>query len=180
MKYVITAGPALALGIAALVGMSLVGVLEPAFAQTAAAPVTGAVVIPWGDWLAPALASIRDASVAGLVALISWAVAKFIPQAQGFLEAARVEQLIGRAVDFGIASAGGAVHGKAATIPVANAVLEQALNYAIQAAPALAEKLADTLRPKIIARIAAAGLVPAAAAVTPTPATASFVATPAA
>jgi hypothetical protein len=44
-------------------------------------------------------------------------------------------------------------------------VLERALEVAVQSAPKLAKEIDDTIRPKIIARMAAAGIVPAQAAV---------------
>jgi hypothetical protein len=129
----------------------------------------GVVVVPWGDWLSAVLVDVRNfiLSAAGIV--LSFVLTKFWPAGKAFIEAARVEQLLGRAVDFGIAAVAGATKGKTATIPIANEVLERALEYAVDAAPSLATKLAETLRPKLIARIGAAGIVPANAEVGPVP-----------
>ncbi|MDB5596304.1 MAG: hypothetical protein JWM36_3265 [Hyphomicrobiales bacterium] len=170
-RFIIRAGLVLALFVVAFVGLSLVGLLEPAFAQAVATVTTpGAatatnVLVPAGDWITWSLNNVRDVLTTTLVGVSTWAVARFTPSLVGVFQAARVEQLIGRAVDFAIASIEGATHGQVVTIPVANAVLQKALEMAVQSAPKLAKSIEDTIRPKIIARMAAAGIVPATASV---------------
>lgn len=132
----------------AIACLALIAAPFPAFAQD------GAVSVPWGDWLAGGLVYLRDAVIAGVVALIAWAARKLPTQVGEIILAARVEQLLARAADYGIAAVGGAVKGKSFDVRVTNQVIEAAADYAIANAPALVEKLGDTLRPKILARIA--------------------------
>jgi hypothetical protein len=164
---IIVLGMLFGLPFLALMALVLIGLVEPAFAQAVATVTTpGAatstnVLVPAGDWITWTLNNVRDLLTTTLVGVSTWAVARFTPSLVGVFQAARVEQLIGRAVDFAIASVEGATHGQVVTIPVANAVLQKALEMAVQSAPALAKKIEDTIRPKIIARMAAAGIVPA-------------------
>lgn len=144
---------------------ALVGVIAPAFADTVTGSASGSVSIPWGDFLAAGLEWARGILVAVLLGVTSIGLHKFLPNAAGAVNMVQVEQLIGRAVDYGITATEGATKGRVVAIPIANAVLEAAADYAIAAAPTLAGKVGDMLRPKIIARLGEAGLVPADASV---------------
>lgn len=123
-------------------------IIAPAHAQD------GAVVVPWGDWLAGALSYLRDAVIAAVVALVAWGARRLPTQVGEIILAARVEQLLTRAADYGVASVAGAVKGKTFDVRITNQVIEAAAEYAIANAPALVAKMGDTLRPKILARIA--------------------------
>lgn len=149
--------------VSVLVVLGLALALQPAQAADAAAAGGGAVAIPWGDWLAAALAWGRDLLVYGVIALVGLAMRRLPASIVTFLEAAQVEQLLTRAVDYAIAAVAGAQHGKSAELSIANTVLEQALTYACAHGPDLAAKYADTLHAKVLARMAAAGVVPAEA-----------------
>lgn len=120
----------------------------PAYAADAVA-----VSIPIGDWISSALVDL--ASV--LVAMASWAVAKWAPP---LVRTYLTEQLLQRAVDYAIAAVKGAAKGKVLTLPVANAVLAEAAQYAVEHAPPTAKWIGDTLKPKLIARLGAAGVLP--------------------
>lgn len=144
MKVIYTFASALALFIIA----GALALASPAFAQD------GAVSVPWGDWVAASLVYVRDLVIAGVVALIGLLAKNLSPGIRDMILAARVEQLLTRAADYGIAAVGGAVKGKTLDIATTNAVLEQAAEYAIANAPSLAAKLGDTLRPKLLARLA--------------------------
>lgn len=114
---------------------------------------TGTVTVPYGDWLAALLAYSRDAIIAFVVAGLGYA-SRNLPGAIGaMIETFRVEQLLKRAVDYGIAAAAGAAKGQTLTIPVANEVIRQAVQYATDNAPSLASRLGETLQPKVIARL---------------------------
>ncbi|MDP2358030.1 MAG: hypothetical protein Q8M31_18465 [Beijerinckiaceae bacterium] len=132
----------------ALAALTLIAAPWPAFAQD------GVVTVPWGDWIAGALVHLRDAVIAGVVALVAWAARRLPTQIGEIVLAARVEQLLTRAADYGIAAVGGAMKGKTLDVRTTNHVIEAAAEYAIANAPALVEKLGDTLRPKLLARLA--------------------------
>jgi len=126
-----------------------------AAAMLIAAPALAAdVSVPWGDWLAGALAYVRDAVIAVVVALIGLLAKQLSPAIRDVLLAAKIEQLLTRAADYGIAAVAGAVKGKTMDVKIANEVIAEAMNYAIANAPDLAGRLGDTLRPKIVARLA--------------------------
>lgn len=69
------------------------------------------------------------------------------------LRAMLTEQLLKRAVDYAVATVAGAAAGKTVTIPVANEMIRVAAQYAADNSPRLTKALADTLGPKIIARL---------------------------
>jgi hypothetical protein len=81
-------------------------VLGPAlaFADTAATP---APSIPCGDWIAATLASLRDIIVA--IAIAAAAVARWAPEA---IRQYLTDQVLGRAIDYGIAAVEGATRGQ--------------------------------------------------------------------
>ena len=136
----------------ALMGAILLALVSPAFAAD--------VVVPWGDWLSALLASGREVVVGLVLAVIAWLVRKLPAQAGEIITAMRLEQLLTRAVDYGIAAVDGAAKGKVLTVPITNSVIAEAVNYAVRSAPTLADKFGDTLRAKILARLSAQGLVP--------------------
>lgn len=136
------------LAVAALVAIAVVANPIAALAQD------GAVTVPWGDWLGGLLSYLRDAVIAAVVALVAFAARSLPKQIGDIILAARVEQLLTRAADYGIAAVAGAVKGKTLDVNVTNEVLERAAEYAIANAPALADKLGETLRPKLLARLA--------------------------
>lgn len=131
------------------------------FATPAAA--ADAIVIPWGDWTAGALAYLREIIVASVLAAFGYVLRGLPTHVRGVVEALRVEQLLDRGLDFGLAAVEGAVKGKTLEIKTANAVLNAVASYAASNAPALAGKLGETLKPKILARMSAQGLIPAEA-----------------
>ena len=130
-------------------------VLLAAAAMLIAVPALAAdVTVPWGDWLASALVSVRDGVIALVVALIGVLAKQLSPAIRDVLFAAKVEQLLARAADYGIVAVAGAVKGKTMDVKIANEVIAEAINYAIATAPDLAARLGDNLRPKIVARLA--------------------------
>jgi hypothetical protein len=130
-------------------------VLLAAAAMLIAVPALAAdVTVPWGDWLAGALVSVRDAVIALVVALIGVLAKQLSPAIRDVLHTAKVEQLLSRAADYGIVAVAGAVKGKTMDVKIANEVIAEAMNYAVANAPELAARLGNNLRPKIVARLA--------------------------
>ncbi len=121
-----------------------------------AAPAPAAVTVPLGDWIATAL----EWASSVVLAVAGWVVARWVPVwARQYL----TDRLLANAVDYALGAVAGAARGKVLTVPVANRVLAEAMSYAVANAPALANWLGDTLRPKILARLGAAGAIPEAA-----------------
>ena len=113
------------------------------------------VVVPVGDWIVQATSSLSSLAVA----VAMWVAARWLPT---WIRTQLTEQLLGRAVDYALAVVAGAAKGKVLEIPVANAVLREAAAYAVAHAPATAKWIGDTLEPKLIARLSAAGALPEA------------------
>ncbi len=121
----------------------------------------GTVTIPWGDWIADGVQTLASLCLAAL----SWVLARWAPQ---WVRMQLTEQLLSRAVDYGIAVVAGAARGKVLEIPVANEVIREAAAYAVANAPATAKWLGSTLEPKLLARLGAAGHLPENAVRVPT------------
>lgn len=134
----------------ALMALALI---SPAFAQ-AAAP--AAVSIPWGDWLASVLTWGEKLVVLAAGA----AVARWAPT---FVRSILTEQMLSQAVDYAFAAVAGAVRGKMADVKTTNALISVAIGFVEQNAPAIAAKYGASLEANIIARLSAAGAVPAEA-----------------
>lgn len=118
-----------------------------------------AVVIPYGEYLSAAVPYI--ALVLSAVAMWSlrrlpgrWAALANEWLAIG--QTARVDQLLQKAISFGVNSVAGASKDKSLTVEIANPVLREALRYALEHAPELVAKFAGTpeaLGEKIWARL---------------------------
>jgi hypothetical protein len=74
--------------------------------------------------------------------------------------------VIAKAVDYAIATTAGAAHGKTASIPVANELIAAALNWIVANEPKIADWSGANLRPLIVAKLAASGVVPSEASAT--------------
>lgn len=96
-------------------------------AVPATMPVSNTVVVPYGDWISAA----SDYLVVLIMGLIAFAF-RFIPgQLKAFLLTLRAEQLLQRAVTFGINAVAGATKDRAMNVPISNAVLREAVTYAL-------------------------------------------------
>ncbi len=136
------------LALAAGLGLALVA--GSALADTAA-PQTATVAVPWGDWLA----AVAPTLGAVIVGLITWALRQLPAQAAGVLTAMRVDQLLARAVDYGVNTTQGAVRGRTLDVATGNAVLAAALRYAVEQAPTIVAMAGGEalVRDKLIARL---------------------------
>jgi len=146
MKHVLEFKAALALALFAV--FAVIG-LAPAYAETAST-----IVVPWGDWLSSLLASVASLAIA----LLSFVVAKWAP---AYVKVLLTDDLISKAVNYGFGAVEGAVAGKTLSLSTTNLVLAAAEQYAVSSAPAISKWLGANLRPLILAKLSALGVVPA-------------------
>ena len=99
---------------------------SPALAQQIAAD--GQVSIPWGDYLAASASTLVTLAASALAAALAMLPASI----NSMIKTWRVEQLLQNAIAYGINTVAGAAKGQTMSVPVANKVLEQALEYAIE------------------------------------------------
>jgi hypothetical protein len=130
------------------------GLASTAFAGEGAALASSVVVVPWGAWVSSALASLGSIAVA----LLSFIVAKWAP---AYVRVLLTDDLICKAVNYGFGAVEGAVAGKTLTLETTHSVLAAAEQYAVASAPAISKWLGANLRPLILAKLSALGVVPA-------------------
>jgi hypothetical protein len=111
-------------------------------------PLDGFIRIPWGNYVADGLVACSAVVVAGVTALLR-------PVLQSSFLGRTVDQLLERAIQYGINATADAVRGKNLSIAVGNQVLERAAEYALAHAPALVRRMGGMtrLKEKIIARL---------------------------
>jgi hypothetical protein len=142
----------------ALVALAIM--IACAHAADASAPETVAaatsegtkVVWAWGDILSKAAATIASLVVAGLAIAARQLPAQFA----AIFANSRVQTLIDNAVNYGINAVAGAVKGQTLTVDVGNKVLAEALQYAVDNAPAYLLSWAggtDGLAKKILGKL---------------------------
>lgn len=130
------------------------------YAADASAPETVAaatsdstkVVWAWGDILSKGAATIASLVIAG----IALAARQLPAQFAAIFSNSRVQTLVDNAVNYGINAVAGAVKGKTLEVDVGNQVLAQALQYAVDNAPAYLLSWAggaDGLAKKIMAKL---------------------------
>ncbi len=121
--------------------------------HSAVAQVTdGIVSIPYGEWIS----SVAQVVLSLATAIVMWALRAVPVQWAATAKAARVDQLLLKAIEFGIGKVSGASKDQVLKLPVANAVLEKAIEYALKHGPALLKDVGIDnvlLREKIIARL---------------------------
>lgn len=120
--------------------------ISPAFAADTA------VTVPWGDWIASAAS--HSAEILVMIGL--WMLRRLPGQVVAVLQMVRADQLLERAVDYGINAVAGAARGRSLTVDVGSEVAAQALRYAIDNGPGwLVSWMGgeEGVRQKIIARL---------------------------
>jgi hypothetical protein len=132
-------------------------------ASAASAANQGAVTVPLGSLVAQVLSVIEPLVLSLVGATLTWLMAKLGPDAAKALHAAHVDQTIARAIDAGFALVDGAEKGKVLEIPVANEVIRKAAQYLVALALGLFKELGDNLGQMLVARLSAAGALPAGA-----------------
>ncbi|MCW2276401.1 hypothetical protein GJ654_18920 [Rhodoblastus acidophilus] len=118
-----------------------------------AADAVTAVVIPWGDWLKEIIVSVGSLAVA----VLSFVIAKWAP---AYVKVFLTDDLIAKAVNYGLGAVEGAVAGKTLTLETTNEVLAAAEQFAVASAPRVSKWAGDNLRPLILSKLAASGIVP--------------------
>jgi hypothetical protein len=121
------------------------------------------VDVPIGA-LATQLLSLLEPPVLSVVgAMLAWLMAKLGSDLAKSLHAAHVDQAISRAIDAGFGLVEGAEKGKVLEVPMANKVIRKAAQYLVDGAPDLIKELGENLGPMLVARLSAAGALPATA-----------------
>lgn len=121
------------------------------------------VAVPVGNLVAQGLAILQPLVLSLVGATVTWLMAKLGPDVAKALHAAHVDQVISRAIDAGFALVDGAEKGKVLEIQVANKVIRKAAQYLLDEAPDLFKEVGDNLGPMLVARLSAAGALPASA-----------------
>lgn len=113
--------------------------LSPAFAaEVVTAPVTTAVVLPYGEWIVGLANIATSVLVPALSGILIAAVTKVYPWAVLFLTQKRVEQMANAVTEYGLNAVPGAVKEGKLSINVGSQVIAKAVQYAVNAAPAKA------------------------------------------
>lgn len=134
------------LALLVLAAAILLWLAAPAFAADTS------VTIPWGDWIASAAA--HSAEILVMVGL--WMLRRLPGQLVAVLQMVRADQLLERAVDYGINAVAGAARGRSLTVDVGSEVAAQAIRYAIDNGPRwLIDWMGGEvgIRQKVIARL---------------------------
>lgn len=124
---------------------------------------SNAVAVPLGNLVTQALGILEPLAISLTGVTVTWLLAKLGPDVARAFHAAHIDQVISRSIDAGFALVEGAEKGKVLDIPVANEVVRKAAQYLVDQAPALFKELGDSLSPMLIARLSAAGALPASA-----------------
>lgn len=139
----------------ALAAAALSLVILPAIAFAAESAGTS-VTIPWGDWIYFLISNFGEVVLA-LVGLAAARLLAILPKPiSDFLKTLQVEQLLDRAIEYGISATSGAVKGRELSINVGSAVLAEALGYVLSRGPgALIRWMGgeDAIREMILARL---------------------------
>lgn len=130
--------------------MFILALLVFLMAISVAQAADGSVTVPWGDWTAEAL-GLAAVLVAGW---IGRAIPSAVRQWAAKLLGDRVDQLLERAIQYGINAVAGAVRGKTLSLDTGLDVANEALDYAVKHAPKLVQELGvGEVREKILARL---------------------------
>jgi len=133
--------------------LALAGALALVFVNPALA--ADAVSIPYGDWIV----ALANTLIMVLTAAVAWAFRQLPANVVAILVTIRAEQVVGKAIEYGINAVAGAVKGKSLDVPIANQVIREALDYVVKQAPAWLVSWVggeEGLRRMIVARLAIA------------------------
>jgi len=133
-----------------LVALVLTIVIHPlqAFAQEA----TETVTIPYGTWIEHSAQVVATL----ILAAVGWLMRKLPASVVDILKTMKAEQLLAKAVDYGINAVSGATKGKSLSVNVGNAVVANAVQYVVDNAPGWLVKWLggpEAIAAKIIARL---------------------------
>ncbi len=121
MRAVLSPAAAFFVGYFAAVAVALAAPADPG----------GTVTFAWGDLIA----GNADWIASGLVAIVLWMIRRLPGEIQAVIRTARVEQLLERAITYGVNSVVGAAAGRSLSVSVSQPVLASALQYALDRMP---------------------------------------------
>lgn len=127
-------------------------------AEPAPAPIDGEVEVPWGAWLSDLVGAAFAIIMGAALWLLRRVPSNFVGMIDSIARAmgqGSMNELLEKAVNYGINVTQGAVRNQTMNIKVGNEVLERATEYALRHAPGLVAKYGGltTLREKIVARL---------------------------
>lgn len=135
-----------------MVSLASVAALAAATGMAHAAEVT----VPWGSWVASLVNLGSDNLLLLVTAFLAFIVRQLPASLVAMIKTWQVEQLLGKAIVAGINKTAGAAQGKSMKFDVANDVLAQATQYAINNGPRWLITWVggvDGIKDKLIARI---------------------------
>lgn len=142
----------IAAGVLALACLAVLASTAVAIAADAAAP--AGIVIPVGDIVAQLSGLIAPAALT----VLTWVVGRWVP---AVIRPILTDQLLSRALDYGLGAVEGAAKGRVLTVPVASEVIRQAAQYVVDhGSPKLLKWIGDTIEDKLVARLSSAGALP--------------------
>lgn len=121
------------MGLLCLTALALIA--APAYAQEASEAATK-IGIPWGNWLGAVVDFLATVAVPIVLAFLARLFAVLPGPVVQLLRTMQVEQLLQRAVDFGLNAVKGAAKDKTLSVDTGSEVVAMALNYVIDKAPA--------------------------------------------
>ncbi|GAN52634.1 hypothetical protein ME121_6812 [Methylobacterium sp. ME121] len=125
--------------VALVVAVVSLGV-HPAFAQAAAtvaqpATDTAVVTVPLGTWIASYAQAAVEIVTAVVMAAITWGLRRLPASIGAVVKGLITQQLVEKAISFGVNTVAGAAKDKTLSFDVGNAVLANALNYVVEHTP---------------------------------------------
>jgi len=126
------------------------------FAPAAAFAADGTITIPVGDWISSSASILQEILIPVLLALVARVLAILPTPVAALIKTLQVEQILTRAIGYGINAVQGAEHGKVLTVQVGNSVVAEAVNYVIQNGPSWLIKFLggpEGIKQRILARV---------------------------
>lgn len=123
-----------------LAALALACACSPVLAQTAAtvaqpATDTAVVTVPLGTWVASYAQAAAEIVTAIVMAAITWGLRRLPASIGAVVKGLITQQLVEKAISFGVNTVAGAAKDKALTFDVGNQVLANALNYVVEHTP---------------------------------------------
>ncbi len=112
--------------------LSVLAAASPALSAGAA----GALALPWGEWIASALAPVTAALVPIAAAAVTAGVARVAPWATSILTRERIESAIRAGADYGQNAVAGAVRGRSVSVDLGAAVVAAGTKHVVATSPA--------------------------------------------
>ncbi|UMY18563.1 hypothetical protein MMB17_04330 [Methylobacterium organophilum] len=118
---------------AALLALSVLGL---AGACSPARAAGAEILLPWGDALAAGLQALGGIAAPALAAAAAGATARLAGPLRFLVTSTLVERLVRNATDYALNAVAGAARGRTLSVPIGSAVIAQAVQRALDQAPA--------------------------------------------